>query len=39
MALIKGNNNNNNLVGTAADDVIDGLAGADTMAGGLGNDT
>ena len=39
MAIIKGNNNHNNLIGTAGDDIIDGLIGADTMAGGLGNDT
>ena len=38
MANIKGTAANNNLVGTVNNDVIDGLAGADTMAGGLGND-
>lgn len=38
MANIKGTAANNNLVGTTANDVIDGLGGADTMAGGLGND-
>ena len=38
MATIKGTAANNNLVGTTANDVIDGLGGADTMAGGLGND-
>ena len=38
MANIKGTAANNNLVGTVNNDVIDGLGGADTMAGGLGND-
>ena len=38
MANIKGNASNNNLVGTIGNDVIDGLGGADTMSGGLGND-
>ena len=38
MANIKGTAANDNLVGTVNNDVIDGLGGADTMAGGLGND-
>ena len=38
MANIKGTAANNNLVGTVNNDVIDGLGGADTMTGGLGND-
>lgn len=38
MANIRGTAANNNLVGTVSNDVIDGLGGADTMAGGLGND-
>lgn len=38
MANINGNNSNNNLVGTSGNDVINGLGGADTMTGGLGND-
>jgi Ca2+-binding RTX toxin-like protein len=38
MATITGTNNNDSLTGGAANDIINGLAGVDTMAGGLGND-
>lgn len=35
----KGNTLNNSITGNAANNIIDGLGGADTMAGGLGDDT
>lgn len=38
MAIINGTSGPNNLVGTTGNDRIDGLGGADVMAGGLGND-
>ncbi len=34
-----GNSLNNRIVGNSADNILDGVTGADTMVGGLGNDT
>jgi len=39
ISLISGNDSDNNLIGTANDDIVDGGLGNDTLTGGLGNDT